>query len=151
VTCVVSRLLYIRAFSAGAYLNFDLAYPSDAIPDDFFPSDKATYGYTVRLLALEPPRHADIIGLSIQDFGVWNITYESVSCLKNWAGAHNKAALGSVADLGTGVCCPDDPTVRLIIVHRPIHRMNPRPFPRGVPIIPVLRSRTRAVHRRMYF
>jgi hypothetical protein len=33
--------------SAGASLNFDLAYPSQAIPDDFFPSDEALYGYTV--------------------------------------------------------------------------------------------------------
>lgn len=32
---------------AGAFLNFDLAYPSQAIPDDFFPSDEALYGYTV--------------------------------------------------------------------------------------------------------
>ncbi|KXN91017.1 hypothetical protein AN958_03084 [Leucoagaricus sp. SymC.cos] len=76
--------------AAGAFLNFDLAFPSDAIPSDFFPSDEATYGY--------------------KDFGVWIIKYESVSCLQNWAGAKNKAALGSVADLGTGACCPDDPT-----------------------------------------
>lgn len=33
--------------SAGAYLNFDLAFPSAAIPADFFPSDEAVYGYTV--------------------------------------------------------------------------------------------------------
>ncbi|KAF9452711.1 hypothetical protein P691DRAFT_756102 [Macrolepiota fuliginosa MF-IS2] len=76
--------------AAGVYLNFDLAYPSNAIPNDFFPSDEKTYGYT--------------------DFGVWNISYESVSCLPNWSGARNAAALGSVADLGTGVCCPADPT-----------------------------------------
>jgi len=75
---------------AGAYLNFDLAYPSDAIPNDFFPSDEATYGY--------------------KDFGVWNITYESISCLPNWSGARNAAALGSVANLGTGACCPVNPT-----------------------------------------
>ncbi|KAH0588960.1 hypothetical protein H2248_004741 [Termitomyces sp. 'cryptogamus'] len=33
--------------SAGHDLNFDLAYPSEAIPNDFFPSDTALYGYTV--------------------------------------------------------------------------------------------------------
>lgn len=33
--------------SAGYNLNFDLAYPSEAIPNNFFPSDVATYGYTV--------------------------------------------------------------------------------------------------------
>lgn len=31
----------------GHQLNFDLAYPSPAIPDDFFPSDVSLYGYTV--------------------------------------------------------------------------------------------------------
>jgi hypothetical protein len=76
--------------SAGAYLNFDLAYPSQGVPNDFFPSDEALYGYT--------------------DFGVWNITYQSVPCLDNWAGSNNLAALGSVNDLGTGACCPADPT-----------------------------------------
>jgi hypothetical protein len=35
--------------------------------------------------------------------------------MQNWAGAHDKAALGSVADLGPGACCPDDPNVRVII------------------------------------
>ncbi|PPR05820.1 hypothetical protein CVT26_010100 [Gymnopilus dilepis] len=76
--------------SAGAYLNFDLAYPSQAVPNDFFPSDEALYGYT--------------------DFGVWNITYQSVPCLDDWAGSRNLAALGSVQDLGLGACCPADPS-----------------------------------------
>ncbi|KAJ3567320.1 hypothetical protein NP233_g6441 [Leucocoprinus birnbaumii] len=79
--------------AAGALLNFDLAYPSDAIPDNFFPSNKALYGY--------------------EDFGVWKINYESVSCVDNWAGGHDKFALGSVPDLETGACCPDDPTVNV--------------------------------------
>ncbi|PBK91506.1 hypothetical protein ARMGADRAFT_1166331 [Armillaria gallica] len=75
---------------SGKYLNFDLAYPSDAIPDNFFPSNASLYGYT--------------------DFGVWNISYEIVSC-ENWAGWDNEAALGSVAYLGNeSVCCPDNPT-----------------------------------------
>ncbi|KDR75181.1 hypothetical protein GALMADRAFT_249136 [Galerina marginata CBS 339.88] len=76
--------------SAGAYLNFDLAYPSKAVPDDFFPSNAAVYGY--------------------KDFGVWNITYQSVPCLDGWAGSNNLAALGSVKTLGSGACCPADPT-----------------------------------------
>ncbi|KAF8070599.1 RlpA-like double-psi beta-barrel-protein domain-containing protein-containing protein [Lyophyllum atratum] len=77
--------------SAGQYLNFDLAYPSQAIPDDFFPSNEALYGY--------------------KDFGVWNISYQTVSCDPNWAGFQEPAALGSVTSLGPeGVCCPANPT-----------------------------------------
>ncbi|KAF9469943.1 RlpA-like double-psi beta-barrel-protein domain-containing protein-containing protein [Collybia nuda] len=76
---------------AGQYLNFDLAFPSAAIPDDFFPSDEAMYGY--------------------KDFGVWNIKYQTVSCKDQWAGSKEAAALGSVADLGReSVCCPANPT-----------------------------------------
>jgi len=76
--------------SAGAQLNFDLAYPHKAIPTDFFPHDEKLYGY--------------------KDFGVWNITYRAVSCLAEWRGAKNKKALGSVAALSTSGCCPADPT-----------------------------------------
>jgi len=75
--------------SAGAYLNFDLAFPSPAIPANFYPSDEAVYGYT--------------------DFGVWNITYQAVSC-SNWSGFSDLAALGSVAQLKLGACCPANPT-----------------------------------------
>jgi len=72
---------------AGQYLNFDLAFPSQAIPTDFFPSDLKLYGYT--------------------DFGVWNITYQTVACQPNWAGSNDSAALGSVTNLGQeSVCCP---------------------------------------------
>ncbi|KAF7361749.1 Expansin-like EG45 domain-containing protein [Mycena venus] len=75
----------------GQFINFDLAYPSRAIPDDFFPSNESFYGYT--------------------DFGVWNVSYQTVSCLPNWKGANNKAALGSVTNLGNeSVCCPANPT-----------------------------------------
>jgi hypothetical protein len=35
------QLVLVRA---GHYLNFDLAFPSQAIPSDFFPSDEKTYG-----------------------------------------------------------------------------------------------------------
>ncbi|KAG1858445.1 RlpA-like double-psi beta-barrel-protein domain-containing protein-containing protein [Suillus subalutaceus] len=76
--------------AGGHYLNFDLAWPSLSIPNDFFPSDESLYGYT--------------------DFGVWNISYQSVSCT-NWEGWNYAAALGSVANLGYSACCPDNPTV----------------------------------------
>jgi len=75
--------------AAGHQLNFDLSFPSAAIPSDFFPSDQATYGYT--------------------DFGVWNITYETVSCKPNWAGAKDNSALGSLPSLADGGCCPANP------------------------------------------
>ena len=39
----------------GQYLNFDLAYPSSAIPDNFFPSNEKLYGYKVRVPAPQPP------------------------------------------------------------------------------------------------
>lgn len=72
---------------AGHYINFDLAFPNPAgaIPSNFFPSNVSEYGYS--------------------DFGVWNISYSSVSC-DGWAGVHDAAALGSVTTLGDSVCCP---------------------------------------------
>jgi len=77
--------------AAGNFLNFDLAWPSSSIPDDFFPSNVSFYGYT--------------------DFGVWNVSYQSVECETEWEGGHNAAALGSVPSLGgSSVCCPADPT-----------------------------------------
>jgi hypothetical protein len=45
----------------------------------------------------------------IQDFGVWNITYASVSC-QEWRGWGDKAAKGSAPNING--CCPADPTVR---------------------------------------
>ncbi|OJA13034.1 hypothetical protein AZE42_04395 [Rhizopogon vesiculosus] len=75
--------------AGGNYLNFDLAWPSSSIPDDFFPSDEAFYGFT--------------------DFGVWNISYQSVPCT-NWEGWSQAAALGSATSLGYSACCPDNPT-----------------------------------------
>ena len=45
-----------------------------------------------------------------QDFGVWNISYEVVSC-SEWKGWNDASALGSVPSLGDGACCPADPTV----------------------------------------
>ncbi|TRM69316.1 RlpA-like double-psi beta-barrel-protein domain-containing protein-containing protein [Schizophyllum amplum] len=77
--------------SGGQRLNFDLAYPSDAISDDFFPSNASLYGFT--------------------DFGVWNITYEVVTCKDNWAGYDDTSALGAVDYLGPeSACCPVEPT-----------------------------------------
>ena len=76
--------------SAGAYLNFDLAYPSPAIPKDFFPSDEKLYGY--------------------KDFGVWNISYAFVSCVASWRGSGDSRAQGSLGSLGSSGCCPADPT-----------------------------------------
>ncbi|EPQ57324.1 hypothetical protein GLOTRDRAFT_58604 [Gloeophyllum trabeum ATCC 11539] len=75
--------------AGGAYINFDLMYPSSAIPDNFFPSNASYYGYT--------------------DFGVWNVSYQAVSCTE-WSGYKNAAALGSVTSLGSGACCPANPT-----------------------------------------
>lgn len=105
--CVASHL----NCSAGAFLNFDLAYPSSAIPDDFFPSDVPLYGYAVWLLVILKQFY---ILMWSKDFGIWNITYEEVSCTTNWAGGQNAAALGSVPSLALDACCPADPTVSLI-------------------------------------
>ena len=46
-----------------------------------------------------------------QDFGVWNITYASVSC-QEWKGWGDKAAKGSAPNING--CCPADPTVRAL-------------------------------------
>ncbi|KZT10946.1 uncharacterized protein LAESUDRAFT_721360 [Laetiporus sulphureus 93-53] len=75
--------------AGGAYMNFDLAWPSNSISSDFFPSNVSEYGYT--------------------DFGVWNVSYESVECLDDWQGGKVAAALGSAPDLGS-VCCPANPS-----------------------------------------
>ncbi|KZO98859.1 hypothetical protein CALVIDRAFT_534946 [Calocera viscosa TUFC12733] len=70
----------------GFYVHFDLAYPSLAIPDDsFFPSNVTKYGYT--------------------DFGLWNITYQSIPCIPNWPGSSNPEAMGSVPNMGSR-CAP---------------------------------------------
>ncbi|ESK96550.1 endoglucanase v-like protein [Moniliophthora roreri MCA 2997] len=74
----------------GHQLNFDLAFPSSSIPSDFFPSNVSLYGFT--------------------DFGVWNISYESITC-DDWAGASDEGALGSSPGFGPeSVCCPANPT-----------------------------------------
>jgi hypothetical protein len=49
-----------------------------------------------------------------KDFGVWNITYQTVPCLPDWEGSNDAAALGSVTNLGPeSVCCPANPTVSI--------------------------------------
>jgi hypothetical protein len=53
-----------------------------------------------------------------QDFGVWNISYQMVSC-QEWEGYSNQTALGSVADLGYTSCCPNNPV--LFIPFHSIH------------------------------
>ncbi|CAK5281603.1 unnamed protein product [Mycena citricolor] len=73
----------------GQYINFDLVWPSSAIPNDFFPSNVSFYGYS--------------------DFGVWNVSYQTVDCLEDWAGRQQQSALGSVASLGDSGCCPANP------------------------------------------
>ncbi|EKM54536.1 uncharacterized protein PHACADRAFT_258456 [Phanerochaete carnosa HHB-10118-sp] len=74
--------------SGEQYINFDLAWPSSSISPNFFPSNVSLYGYS--------------------DFGVWNVSYEIVSCVDDWAGGHNAAALGSINQT-YGVCCPANP------------------------------------------
>jgi len=79
--------------SVGAYLNFDLAYPSVAIPDGWYPSNVTEYGYT--------------------DFGVWNVSYASISC-QYWSGWRDAAALGSVGGYENSVCCPANVNASLV-------------------------------------
>jgi len=93
--CPISKTGWCNATAsgpnaAGNYLNFDLAFPSSSIPGTFFPSNVSLYGYS--------------------DFGVWNITYKSLSCASYWSGSKDAAALGSVPSLADGACCPADPT-----------------------------------------
>lgn len=123
--------------SGGSFINFDLAFPSSAIPSDFFPSNASFYGYT--------------------DFGVWNISYQSVDCSNDWAGRSDASALGSVADEGTSVCCPANPTVRTSfnvahelrehLVHKGINVILPHVIHRAVQTIPVLLTRTKMAYR----
>lgn len=35
------------------------------------------------------------------DFGLWNVSYEAVDCLEDWAGGGDQAALGSVPNMGS--------------------------------------------------
>ncbi|EGG10672.1 uncharacterized protein MELLADRAFT_76883 [Melampsora larici-populina 98AG31] len=76
--------------SVGYTIHFDLALPSPALNLSFFPSDAALYGY--------------------EDFGVWNVKYESISC-EHWAGWKNESALGTDPNYpaSNSLCCPYNP------------------------------------------
>jgi hypothetical protein len=74
-----------------------------------------------------------------QDFGVWNISYQVVSCT-DWKGWNDASALGSVPSLGNGACCPADPTVSDLRVNNGLTCANvfcatPLELERHVPII----------------
>ncbi|CAD6893731.1 unnamed protein product [Tilletia controversa] len=66
----------------GSYVHFDLAWPSVAIPSDFFPGT--------------------------HDYGVWNVSYSFVSC-KAWRGYNNPKVVGSDWIQEDSACCPKDP------------------------------------------
>jgi len=78
-----------------------------------------------------------------QDFGVWNISYQSVACT-NWEGWNHAAALGSVTSLGSSACCPDNPTVGLpsLFLHYQLTL-----FIREIPMIPARRIPTTMASR----
>lgn len=42
--CTILEKRRSRPASGGAYINFDLAWPSSSIPDNFFPSNESFYG-----------------------------------------------------------------------------------------------------------
>ena len=74
------------------------------------------------------------------------MSYQSVDCLKNWAGASNAAALGSVDD-GSSVCCPANPTVSCPprpSLHPPV---NLRTLSREVQTTPALPTPTTTASR----
>lgn len=66
----------------GFDVHFDLAFPSKGIKSNFFPGS--------------------------HDYGVWNVSYQAVSC-ERWAGWGNKAALGSDWAQESAACCPENP------------------------------------------
>ncbi|PWN43026.1 hypothetical protein IE81DRAFT_347001 [Ceraceosorus guamensis] len=72
----------------GAYVHWDLAWPSKGIARDFFPGD--------------------------HDYGVWNVSYRLVSCSR-WAGSNDPAALGSDWAQESSACCPSDPDLHSLI------------------------------------
>ncbi|KAH9910579.1 hypothetical protein B0H21DRAFT_775311 [Amylocystis lapponica] len=100
-TAAMSQLAYGSSTAYGpgcgkcfklTLLNTFLSEPRSILPPslaNFFPSNASYYGKL--------------------DFGVWNVSYQTVDCLQDWAGAKSPAALGSVQD-GSSVCCPDNPT-----------------------------------------
>ncbi|KNZ62180.1 hypothetical protein VP01_1302g1 [Puccinia sorghi] len=78
------------ALQIGFQIHFDLALPSPALNQSFFPSDVERFGY--------------------EDFGVWIIDYEAVSC-EQWAGWSNRSNLGVETSYPgyEDSCCPINP------------------------------------------
>ncbi|SPO30081.1 uncharacterized protein UTRI_05920 [Ustilago trichophora] len=72
----------VQGNSLGFDVHFDLAWPSKAISNNFFPGT--------------------------HDYGAWNVTYAAVSCEK-WAGWKDQAALGSDWAQQSSACCPNNP------------------------------------------
>jgi hypothetical protein len=74
--------------SLGSTLHFDLAWPSRAISDDFFPTDQG------------------------RDYGVWWAQYSVVDCIE-WSGYNDQEAVGSDWAQQSSACCPLRPTLNL--------------------------------------
>lgn len=81
---------YAQPNKLGQQIHFDLALPSPALNLSFFPSDPGLYGY--------------------DDFGVWDIDYDSVSC-EEWSGWSNSSNLGVETSYPgwADSCCPVNP------------------------------------------
>ena len=72
----------VQGNSLGFDVHFDLAWPSKAIPNNFFPGS--------------------------HDYGAWNVSYTAVSC-ERWSGWKDAAALGSDWAQQSSACCPNNP------------------------------------------
>lgn len=70
----------------GSQVHFDLAWPSRAIKNDFFPTDDG------------------------RDYGAWWSQYELVDC-NQWAGYNDKEAWGSDWNQENSACCPLRPSM----------------------------------------
>ncbi|MBW0516188.1 hypothetical protein O181_055903 [Austropuccinia psidii MF-1] len=87
VYCTATRF---KPNKFGHFIHFDLALPSPALNQSFFPANRQLYGY--------------------DDFGIWDISYQSVSC-ELWSGWSNKSTL-EVEKSYPGYqdnCCPSNP------------------------------------------
>lgn len=69
----------------GASVHFDLAWPSRAISESFFPTDQG------------------------RDYGAWSTSYDLVDC-REWNGYHDKEAWGSDWAQQSSACCPLRPS-----------------------------------------
>jgi hypothetical protein len=75
----------IKSNMLGSVIHFDLAWPSKAIPKDFYPLDSIH-----------------------NDYGVWWVVYELVDC-KYWQGYTDPTAWGSDWSQQDAACCPTRP------------------------------------------